>query len=43
MDSGVENIYWNDVDSIAEKFDSPDHLIDLHGHILGMRLSPDHR
>ncbi|XP_045472251.1 F-box/WD repeat-containing protein 5 [Harmonia axyridis] len=43
LDSGVENIFWNDVDSIAEKFDTPDHLIDLHGHILGMRLSPDHR
>ncbi|XP_044752618.1 F-box/WD repeat-containing protein 5 [Coccinella septempunctata] len=43
LDSGVDNIYWNDIDSIAEKFDSPDYLIDLHGHILGMRLSPDHR
>ncbi|KYQ55678.1 F-box/WD repeat-containing protein 5 [Trachymyrmex zeteki] len=25
------------------KFDKIDHLIDLHGHIIGMGLSPDHR
>ena len=26
-----------------EKYDSVDHLIELHGHIIGMCLSPDHR
>ncbi|XP_015118789.1 F-box/WD repeat-containing protein 5 [Diachasma alloeum] len=34
---------WLDYDSVAEKFDKVDHLIDLHGHIIGMGLSPDHR
>jgi len=24
-------------------FDSLDHVIDIHGHIIGMGLSPDHR
>jgi F-box/WD-40 domain protein 5 len=28
---------------IDEKFDKPDHVIDLNGHIIGMGLSPDHR
>lgn len=30
---------------IAEgtEYDEVDHLIDLHGHIIGMALSPDHR
>ncbi|XP_076657416.1 F-box and WD repeat domain containing 5 [Halictus rubicundus] len=32
-----------DFDAIADKFDKVDHVIDLHGHIVGMRLSPDHR
>ncbi|XP_015436103.1 PREDICTED: F-box/WD repeat-containing protein 5 [Dufourea novaeangliae] len=31
-----------DVESIADKFDKIDHVIDLHGHIVGMGLSPDH-
>lgn len=26
-----------------DDYDSVDHLIDLHGHIIGMSLSPDHR
>lgn len=26
-----------------EFFDSLDHVIDIHGHIIGMGLSPDHR
>jgi F-box/WD-40 domain protein 5 len=26
-----------------EKFDVPDHLIEMNGHIIGMSLSPDHR
>ncbi|KAK0092614.1 hypothetical protein PV326_001024 [Microctonus aethiopoides] len=34
---------WLDYDAVAEKFDKVDHLIDLHGHIIGMGLSPDHR
>lgn len=34
---------WLDFDAVAEKFDQIDHLIDLHGHIIGMGLSPDHR
>nr|XP_015222130.1 PREDICTED: F-box/WD repeat-containing protein 5 [Lepisosteus oculatus] len=29
--------------SSDEFFDSLDHLIDIHGHIIGMGLSPDHR
>ena len=27
----------------SEFFDSLDHVIDIHGHIIGMGLSPDHR
>ncbi|KAK3886739.1 hypothetical protein Pcinc_009117 [Petrolisthes cinctipes] len=34
---------WLDYDSVAERFDNIDHLIDLNGHIIGMGLSPDHR
>lgn len=34
---------WLDYESVADKFDKVDHLIDLHGHIIGMGLSPDHR
>lgn len=34
---------WLDFDAVAERFDKIDHLIDLHGHIIGMGLSPDHR
>ncbi|KAL7306531.1 hypothetical protein TKK_0001224 [Trichogramma kaykai] len=34
---------WLDYNSVADKFDKIDHLIDLHGHIIGMGLSPDHR
>jgi F-box and WD-40 domain protein 5 len=34
---------WLDYDSVSERFDKVDHLIDLHGHIIGMGLSPDHR
>lgn len=34
---------WQDYDKVADKFDKVDHLIDLHGHIVGMALSPDHR
>lgn len=34
---------WLDYEAVADKFDKIDHLIDLHGHIIGMGLSPDHR
>ncbi|XP_012262746.1 F-box/WD repeat-containing protein 5 [Athalia rosae] len=34
---------WLDYDAVADKFDKVDHLIDLHGHVIGMSLSPDHR
>lgn len=34
---------WLNYDAVAQKFDSVDKLIDLHGHIIGMGLSPDHR
>lgn len=34
---------WLNFDNVADKFDKVDHLIDLHGHIVGMGLSPDHR
>ena len=35
-----ENI---DLRELSRNFDSVDHLIEMHGHIIGMRLSPDHR
>ncbi|KAK7070176.1 F-box/WD repeat-containing protein 5 [Halocaridina rubra] len=34
---------WLDYESVADRFDEIDHLIDLNGHIIGMGLSPDHR
>lgn len=34
---------WEDYEKVADKFDKIDHLIDLHGHIVGMALSPDNR
>lgn len=34
---------WLNYESVADQFDKVDHLIDLHGHIIGMGLSPDHR
>lgn len=37
------NPNWLDYEAVADKFDKVDHLIDLHGHIVGMGLSPDHR
>lgn len=30
-------------DPVEQTFDAVDHLVDLHGHIIGMGLSPDHR
>jgi F-box and WD-40 domain protein 5 len=34
---------WANYDAVADRFDKVDKLIDLHGHIIGMGLSPDHR
>ncbi|XP_004531683.1 F-box/WD repeat-containing protein 5 isoform X2 [Ceratitis capitata] len=34
--------WWN-FESVAHLFDKVDKVIDLHGHIIGMSLSPDHR
>lgn len=34
---------WLNYDSVSSRFDKVDKLIDLHGHIIGMGLSPDHR
>lgn len=34
---------WANYDSVANRFDGVDALIDLEGHIIGMGLSPDHR
>uniref|UniRef100_T1HBG4 Uncharacterized protein n=1 Tax=Rhodnius prolixus TaxID=13249 RepID=T1HBG4_RHOPR len=34
---------WENYNSTSDKFDEVDHLLDLHGHIIGMGLSPDHR
>lgn len=34
---------WLNYDSVSDRFNKVDKLIDLHGHIIGMGLSPDHR
>lgn len=34
--------WWN-YEAVADRFDKVDKVIDLHGHIIGMALSPDHR
>ncbi|XP_014256657.1 F-box/WD repeat-containing protein 5 isoform X2 [Cimex lectularius] len=34
---------WQDYNKVSDKFDRIDHVMDLHGHIIGMCLSPDHR
>lgn len=34
---------WQDYDSVKDNFDTVDKLIDLHGHVIGMGLSPDQR
>ncbi|CAG0892547.1 unnamed protein product [Cyprideis torosa] len=34
---------WADFEAVRERFDEPDKLIDLQGHIIGMCLSPDQR
>lgn len=43
--SGIPQVEpnWLDYEEVADRFDKVDHLIDLHGHIIGMGLSPDHR
>lgn len=38
----VEPDWWN-YEAVADRFDKVDKIIDLHGHIIGMALSPDHR
>lgn len=38
----IEPDWWN-YEAVADKFDKVDKIIDLHGHIIGMALSPDHR
>ena len=39
----LPNVADNDYGVSREEFDTVDHLIELHGHIIGMCLSPDHR
>ncbi|XP_037081106.1 F-box/WD repeat-containing protein 5-like [Pollicipes pollicipes] len=34
---------WNDWEAVKHQFDTVDHVIDLHGHIIGMCLSPNQR
>lgn len=34
---------WLDYDSVQDQFNKVDKLIDLHGHVIGMGLSPDQR
>jgi F-box/WD-40 domain protein 5 len=34
---------WANYAKVADRFDKVDHQLDLHGHIIGMALSPDHR
>lgn len=34
---------WLDFEAVSDRFDKIDHCIDLHGHVIGMALSPDHR
>ncbi|CAA9998973.1 unnamed protein product [Nesidiocoris tenuis] len=41
--SPVEPIAPNRSQNPVDKFDTVDHVIDLHGHIIGLGLSPDHR
>lgn len=43
QNSGTLYTNWLDYEAVADRFDKVDHLIDLHGHIIGMGLSPDHR
>lgn len=34
---------WSDFNAVSDRFDKIDKIIDLHGQIIGMALSPDHR
>ena len=34
---------WHDYKSVSHKFDSLDYLIEMHGRIMGLSLSPCHR
>lgn len=42
-----ENVFeepdWANYDEVSDRFDKIDKIIDLHGQIIGMALSPDHR
>lgn len=39
----LPNVADHELNLQREEFDTVDHLIELHGHIIGMCLSPDHR
>ena len=39
----VEQPDYSNYAAVADRFDTMDCVIDLHGHIIGMTLSPDHR
>jgi F-box/WD-40 domain protein 5 len=43
--SGIEeeSVDYSDFDKVADRFDVADSFINLHGHIIGMTVSPDHR
>lgn len=42
-ESEYEEPDWANFDAVADRFDKIDKIIDLHGQIIGMALSPDHR
>ncbi len=42
QNEALDNVHDN-INVAREDFDTVDHLIELHGHIIGMCLSPDHR
>lgn len=42
-ESEYEEPDWGNFDAVADRFDKIDKIIDLHGQIIGMALSPDHR
>lgn len=39
----VEESSQTNYHAVVNKYDEVDHVLDLHGHIIGMSLSPDHR
>ncbi|XP_063698367.1 F-box/WD repeat-containing protein 5 [Culicoides brevitarsis] len=42
-ESEYEEPDWSNFDAVSGRFDKIDKIIDLHGQIIGMALSPDHR